>query len=397
MTAIVTAQTAGRVLAGKYRLIRPLGEGAFGEVWLSEQLSGGPEVVLKLLHAQWARVPSIVERFRREAVASNRISHPNVCKVFEYALTEDDTPFISMEFLSGGTLKAELTTRGAMPLSRVAELMAPVCEAVAAAHQVGIVHRDLKPDNIMLTQRDGKEQPIVLDFGIAKLLDATEKLTQTGSMLGTPAYMSPEQCQGKTDIGPAADIYSLAIIVYELLVGTPPFTSRTLAEMAMKHVLEPPAELASIPKNVADVIAKCLAKDPKDRPPAGLLAGALREGAKADPTARATTLEVPNHLKLNPGGDAPAEKPAAQKKSSPAATKPQKPVVPSYNAATVVASGAGKEIEARAQAHRARTGNTGQSSPVAAPAYKKGLSTPVLVMGLVALALVGALVGLLLR
>ena len=395
-----TQQQAGTIVAGRYRLLRALGEGAFGEVWLSQQLSDGQQVVVKILHAQWARVASVVERFRREALATTRVNHPSVCRIHEYAMTDDEVPFIVMEYLTGGTLKQELQRAGgAMTVGRVAELMAPVCEAVAAAHQVNIIHRDLKPENIMLTSRGGREEPIVLDFGIAKLLDATEKLTTTGSMLGTPAYMSPEQCQGKTDIGPAADVYALAIISFELLIGRPPFTSRTLAEMAMKHVLEPPAKLSAVPQSLTAVIDRSLAKDPKDRPSASLLARALREAGNSIPNARADVVEIPDDQKLNPsGGGGPASTPA-KPDAGKRKTAPPSRQTDAHLAQTVIST-SGADIEKRTQDLLKKTGrlpgkpSTGNSKPVDS---KGGIPPLAIAFVVVALAIIGVLVGLLIR
>jgi serine/threonine-protein kinase len=273
----------GQVIAGRYRVERQLGRGAFGLVWLAQR-GDGASVVLKVLHPQWARVPTVVERFRREGLVTNMINHPHVAQIYEQGTIEDGTPYIALEYLPGGTLKEELKATGAMPLGRVAQLWAPVCDAVAAAHAAGIVHRDLKPENVMLTQRGSDASyPVVLDFGIAKFLDAAEKLTSTGSMLGTPTYMAPEQCRGQTDLGPPADVYALGAICFELLMGHPPFAGRTVAELAMHHLLDAPPPLDGAPRELAQLIALCLAKEPSQRPDATALADALRRGARVHP------------------------------------------------------------------------------------------------------------------
>jgi serine/threonine protein kinase len=271
----------GQLIAGKYRVEKHLGTGSFGTVWRCRQEDLGRVVVLKILHPQWAEVPEILERFRREAIVTDRVHHPNICRIYDYATPQgqgqgqNNAPYIAMEYLEGVTLTSELARVGPMPLARVAALMAPVCDAVHAAHAASIVHRDLKPENIMLALRDGREDAIILDFGIAKLLGSHEKLTRLGSLMGTPIYMSPEQCRGLVDIGPPTDVYALAIILYELLAGQPPFTGRTVPELALKHVLEIPPPLTNIPLDLAETIATCLAKEQAARPSAQVLGHAL--------------------------------------------------------------------------------------------------------------------------
>jgi serine/threonine-protein kinase len=271
----------GTVIAGTYKVEKQLGRGAFGNVWLTRRLANQEPVVLKILHPQWARVPAVVERFKREGQIAYRINHPNVAQVYDYSVTDDGVPYLALEFLEGGTLKDDLKKAGAFSIARCAELWAPVCDAVAVAHQAGVVHRDLKPENVMLTKRDGQHDvPVVLDFGIAKFLDSAEKLTSTGSMLGTPTYMAPEQCRGQTDLGPPADVYALGAICYELLSGQPPFSGRTVAELAMHHLLDPAPRLANVPPELADIVAKCMEKEPAARPSAQALADVLRNVAR---------------------------------------------------------------------------------------------------------------------
>ena len=265
----------GQLIAGKYRVEKQLGTGSFGTVWRCREEPLGRPVVLKILHPQWSGVPEIVARFRREAIATDRVHHPHICRVYDYAATDDGTPYIAMEYLEGATLKSELVRLGRMPLTRVAALMAPVCDAIHAAHGAGIVHRDLKPENIMIALRESREEAIILDFGIAKVLGAQEKLTRLGTLMGTPVYMSPEQCRGLVDIGPPADVYAMAIIIYELLAGQPPFSGRTVPELAIKHVLEIPPPLLGVPSGLAETIAACLAKEQTARPSIQVLGHAL--------------------------------------------------------------------------------------------------------------------------
>ncbi|HEX2570087.1 MAG TPA: protein kinase [Polyangia bacterium] len=325
----------GQLIAGKYRVEKQLGTGTFGTVWRCCEEPLGRPLVLKILHPQWASVPEIVARFRREAMATDRVHHPHICRVYDYAATADGAPYIAMEYLEGVTLKAELVRLGRIPLARVAALLAPVCDALHAAHAAGIVHRDLKPENIMLARRDGREDAILLDFGIAKVLGSQEKLTQLGSLMGTPVYMSPEQCRGLADIGPPTDVYALAIIVYELLAGQPPFTGRTVAELSLKHVLELPPPLLGVPSALAETVAACLAKDQAARPSIQALGRALLEALGSPPA------EAPSP---NP--------PAADHSPSPAPLSVPSPAPPSaavsrHDAPTIASPHGGAEIEAQ--------------------------------------------------
>jgi serine/threonine-protein kinase len=273
------------VAGGRYRLVRQIGRGSFGDVFLADQLRpelAGQPAVLKVLHAQWAEVPQVLERFRRESQVTAKIDHPHVARVFEHGLLEDGVPFIAMEYLPGRSLREELL-RGRLELPRAVAILAPICEALGAAHRAGVVHRDLKPENIQLVERGGQpDVPVVLDFGVAKFLDAAEKLTMTGAVLGTPAYMPPEQFRGEQDLGPPADVYALGVLAFELCTGRPPFVGRNFAELAAAHTTRPAPPLLGVPQEVARVVAKCLDKDPSHRPRAEVLAWALRSASTAE-------------------------------------------------------------------------------------------------------------------
>ncbi|MSP59731.1 MAG: serine/threonine protein kinase [Myxococcales bacterium] len=342
--APVDDDRTGQLIGGLYLVERQLGRGAFGIVWLCRSQSDNQYVVLKILHAQWARVPTVVERFRREGQVGDRVNHPHVAQIFGFSTTEDGIPYIAMEYLTGGTLKDELKQHGALSPARAAEIWAPVCDAVAAAHQAGIVHRDLKPENVMLTTRGGNSSfPVVLDFGIAKFRDAAEKLTSTGTMLGTPTYMAPEQCRGQQDLGPPADVYALGAITFEILSGGPPFKGKTVAELAMKHLLDPAPPLTGAPPALAEIVARCLAKEADKRPGASALAEALRKAARAQ-SARVPVIAAA----------AGAGAPAAAQSSAAATVVPGRlapAVVPKAAAATVVSgkapSGSYNKVPAR--------------------------------------------------
>ena len=268
------SRTGQVVAAGRYRLQQQIGRGSFGDVYLAERISGAPipgysgPVVLKILHPQWAQVEQVVERFRRESLITTKIEHPHVARVFEFGQLDDGVPFIAMEYLPGRSLR-DAMNEGRVQQLRALAILAPVCEALAAAHRAGVVHRDLKPENIQLVQRDNfPDYPVVLDFGVAKFLDAAEKLTMTGAVLGTPAYMPPEQYRGEQNLGPPADVYALGVLTFELSAGQPPFTGRNFAELAVAHTSQPAPPLTGVPPEIAKVVARCLEKDPQRRPTA---------------------------------------------------------------------------------------------------------------------------------
>lgn len=269
------------IASGRYRLVRGLGRGTFGDVYLAEATDPRTppvqqQVVVKILHAQWAQVPEVVERFRRESQVTQKIDHPNVARVFEHSQLEDGVPFIAMEYLPGRSLR-DVLEAGGLPYSVGLKMLAAIYEALGAAHRAGVVHRDLKPENIQIIERDGDPNyPVVLDFGVAKLLDAAERLTMTGALLGTPAYMSPEQFRGEADLGPPSDIYAMGVLAHELLGGHLPFEGQSFAELAVAHTTKPPPRLTNVPPQVADLVFRCLDKEPAKRPRADSCAQVLR-------------------------------------------------------------------------------------------------------------------------
>jgi len=236
---------------GRFKLQRSLGRGTFGDVYLAESLdpqatAGQREAVIKVLHTQWAKVPEVVERFRRESLVTQKIDHPHVAKIFDYTEMDDGVPCIVMEYLPGKALREQLDQAriASQPATKV---LIDIADALAAAHKAGVVHRDLKPDNIQLVERDGTPfYPVVLDFGVAKFLDAAEKLTMTGALLGTPIYMSPEQFRGESNLGPPSDIYAFGVLAYELYAGRPPFLGQTFAELALAHTNKPAPPLPGV-------------------------------------------------------------------------------------------------------------------------------------------------------
>jgi serine/threonine protein kinase len=215
----------GSVVAQKYRLVRILGEGGMGAVWVAQNLTLGVQVALKLIRSEIeGRVDGLSERLLTEARAAASIGHPGIIQVFDFGLTEHGEPFIAMELLHGESLAQVLKKRGRIAAGRAVRTLLPVIEALVVANHRGIVHRDIKPDNIFLAQQANRVQPKVLDFGIAKLSEGfSANLTCEGTVLGSPAYMSPEQARGESNVDFRTDIWALCVVLYEMVVGAQPF------------------------------------------------------------------------------------------------------------------------------------------------------------------------------
>lgn len=262
----------GIVLQERYRILRKLGDGGMGAVYEGEHLLIKRRVAIKILHSQFADNPGIVARFRREAEAATSIGHPNIIEVTDMGSFPDGTAYMVLELLEGRDWAKDIAQEGPQPLGKVVHIMSQVCDALAAAHAKGIVHRDLKPENIFLVQRAGDPCFVkVLDFGISKFADNGENrsLTQTGTALGTPYYMAPEQCQGKKDIDTRADIYSLGVILFQALTRQYPFDDESYPMLVLKICTEPPPPLAyyrpDLPPQVVDIVSRMLAKDRNHR------------------------------------------------------------------------------------------------------------------------------------
>ena len=251
------------LIAERYELSHLLGVGGMGRVYLARDRSLSREVALKVLEDRHAENPEFVERFRREAKAAASLSHPNMVAVYD-AGEDGETPYIAMEYVPGGTLKNRIQQRGAL-LPRVAAGVAfEVANALAAAHEKGIVHRDIKPENVLVTDQGHSK---VGDFGIARAATATA-ITETSLILGSVRYLSPEQAKGEV-VGPPSDLYSLGVVLYEMLTGRVPFDAENPVATAMKHVTEEPALPRgldpTIPEALEAITLKLLKKDPKQR------------------------------------------------------------------------------------------------------------------------------------
>ncbi len=262
-----------------------------GEVYLAHDEVLGRDVALKLLDRRLAGDEELVERFRREARSAASLSHPNIVPVFDWGPTGDGTYYIAMEYLPGGTLKDHIRRKGALSPAAAVGVALQIAEALSAAHWKGVIHRDIKPQNVLVTDSGDVK---VTDFGIARAANHST-LTRTGSILGTAHYVSPEQAMGEP-VGPRSDLYSLGVVLYEMLTGDVPFDAETPIGIAMKHVngrLVPPRDLnPEVPARLDALTVKLLSKDPEDRPPdAEALAEALRAKAgKADPAAETRIL-----------------------------------------------------------------------------------------------------------
>jgi serine/threonine protein kinase len=257
------------VVAGRFRLNRPLGAGGMGAVWHATHLGLDIPCAIKFVKGELADQEDMRARFEREAKAAAHLRSPHVVQVLDHGIC-DGTPYIAMELLDGEDLGARLERMGRMTPEQVYKVISEACRALTKAHANGIVHRDLKPDNIFLVRDDDREITKVLDFGIAK--SVTNELggsgTKTGAMLGTPYYMSPEQAQGTKAVDFRSDLWSLAVITFQCLTGSLPFESEALGDLLVKIIISPipvPSQMAPVPAGFDKWWAKAAAREPAER------------------------------------------------------------------------------------------------------------------------------------
>ena len=270
----------GTTVAGRYKVIKLLGEGGMGQVYLAEHTAIEKRIALKVLRAEYAHKGEIVTRFQQEAISASRIKHPNVLDVFDFGQLENGCFYLAMEFLEGNDLADELQRSRVLTAPRALPIAMQICRALAAAHAKGVVHRDMKPENVFLQRTgDGEEIVKIVDFGIAQLKPSNEeaaaasthrRLTRTGMIFGTPEYMAPEQASGKhADL--RCDIYAVGIILFELFTGAVPFTGETFLGVLTKHLGEMPPSMRTVYPDLQlsgefeGVVLRALAKDPAQR------------------------------------------------------------------------------------------------------------------------------------
>ncbi|HEV3364248.1 MAG TPA: Stk1 family PASTA domain-containing Ser/Thr kinase [Acidimicrobiia bacterium] len=253
-----------RVYTNRYEIVRHLARGGMAEVYLAHDQLLDRRVALKVLFPEFARDPAFVQRFRREAQAAANLNHPNIVAVFDWG-EEDGTYFIVMEYVEGRSLREAIQADGPLYPNLAADLASDIAGALGYAHRNGVVHRDVKPGNILLTPQG---QVKVTDFGIARAAGASEGLTQTGSVMGTATYFSPEQAQG-LPIDARSDVYSMGVVLYEMVCGVPPFTGESPISVAYKHVREEPTKPTvvnpDVPVALENIILTAMAKGPDSR------------------------------------------------------------------------------------------------------------------------------------
>jgi serine/threonine protein kinase len=269
----VVDRMVGRTIAGKYKLIRCIGQGGMGTIFEAEHVLIGNSVAVKMLHQPFAQKREPVQRLYREAKATGAVGHPNIIKVHDVGETADGIPFLVMELLEGESLGNHIDNNGPSPIGFVLEVSIQLLSALHAAHRAGIIHRDLKSDNIfLLNKNSGEISTKILDFGISKfILPEMEnlKLTQTGSVLGTPYYMSPEQASGKKDLDLRIDIYSMGVIIYECLMGKIPHTASNYNALLIQIISQDVKPFRTIrpdvPRELEAAVLKAMSRHREDR------------------------------------------------------------------------------------------------------------------------------------
>ena len=267
-----TADIVGDVIAERYHVLKKLGEGGMGAVYLAEHVKMGRKSAVKIMNPGMVNDADAIQRFNREATNASKITHTNVAAIYDFGETRDGLIYLAMEFIEGDSLTAVIEKAGALPAQRAANIACQTADGLSVAHEMGIVHRDLKPDNIMIAKnRDGSDCVKVVDFGIAKATENTnQKVTKTGMVVGTPEYMSPEQLAGDKLDG-RSDIYSLGLVTFNMLTGKLPFPSETVQESMIMRLTDRPRTLVEMtgqehwPQALQDVLDKALARDVADR------------------------------------------------------------------------------------------------------------------------------------
>ncbi|MBI4704497.1 MAG: serine/threonine protein kinase [Deltaproteobacteria bacterium] len=339
----------GAAIAEHLRLVRLLGKGAMGSVWVADHLTIGTQVAVKFMSPASLENQTSVARFAQEAKAAAQIKSPHVVQIFDHGVTTDGLPYIVMELLDGEDLGARIRRLGPLDLDEVARTVGQICKALAKAHQQGIVHRDIKPENVFLIDPDGDRFVKVLDFGVAKLTDAVD-MTSTGAMLGTPIYMSPEQLLSAKHVDYRSDLWAVGVVAYRALTGVPPFQGETIGGLCLaidKGTFPAPSELRpDIPQGVDAWCSRALHRDIAKRFQSAREMAEQIEHAVGLPTMMSTSPREISRRSIAPGlvlppslvtseSDGPASGPAA----APAAPPPAAPPVPAGTAEAATFSG----------------------------------------------------------
>ena len=308
-------------LYGNYRVVRKLGEGGMGVVFEAVHDQIGKRAAVKVLQANFANDAQLSARFLTEARAVDMVHHPGLVSIFEFGRTDEGAPYLVMEYLDGPTLRARMDAQRPLPVADTRRIMRQISSALAAAHEKNVVHRDLKPDNVMLVpepELPGGERAKILDFGIAKLGEDHRRMTQAGAMLGTPAYMAPEQCLGAGSVDEKADIYALGVMLFELLAGVLPFEAEGPTSMMVMHLQAQPRPLrdflSDVPRDLESLVARMLAKTPADRPSAREVARAMDAvpvAAEAPPIAKSAAPALSTGVGVVDGRELDLPRPSA--------------------------------------------------------------------------------------
>lgn len=285
---VVQINLAGQVLEGRYKIVKKVGEGGMSFVYLATDVATNHRYAIKVLSSALSQDDTAMARLKREASLGMRLEHPNICHIIRLGETEDGLVYVVMPFVEGEILSDRNQRLGVLPPDQTVPLVRDIAEGLHFAHQLRIVHRDLKPENIMVTKNpEGGERAVVMDFGLAKerrVGAEIQKLTSTGTILGTPEFMSPEQLRGKP-LDPRTDVYSLALMTYEMLTGKLPFVGRTQQETMIARLRSDPIPLRqmkpelNLPESLEKAIGKALSRDPDGRYPTTLEFAAALENA----------------------------------------------------------------------------------------------------------------------
>jgi eukaryotic-like serine/threonine-protein kinase len=372
----------GAMLAGRYRLLEQLGEGGMGSVWKAEHLVLHSQVAIKIIDPEVARLEFNLARFLREAKTLASLRSPHVVQVLDFG-SDADTPYLVMELLQGQTLGRRLSDQGRLSLGEMSRIMKDVCAAMALVHEQGLIHRDLKPENIFLCGVGEQQITKIVDFGIAKSLrgDMSASMkTRTGHMLGTPSYMSPEQCRGLKDIDHRADLWALGVIVYECLSGKVPFEGEVLGDLLLRICMDPlpvPSQKVqgALPSGFDGWFAKAVARDRAERfQSAHELSVALEALARSvEPGASLAEREAPTAGLAGTAiaGAALGRAAAAGAASAGAASAG----AASAGAASAGAASAGAASAGAASAGAARSAPAAAAAPLSQPAHRPPTNT----------------------